>query len=190
MALKLVTPASALVTLPEIKKHVRAEDFTDDDAYLESLIEVATGHIDGPEGWLGRALGTQEWLLSLDEFPTCDITLPLPPLQSVDELEYTDEDGATQTITDFREFGVGMANWPGRILPAYDTVWPVTRDEPEAVRITFTAGYATVPKPVKHAIMLLVGQWYAVRENATEIKLSEMPKSVDALLMPLRYWPG
>lgn len=190
MALKLITPAAApLVTLAEAKRHVLADSFTDDDTYLEALVATATAHIDAPSGWLGRAVGETVWELRLDCFPSGSIKIPLPPLVSVDEIEYVKTDGTTATIADFREFGVESANGQGFVLHAYDGEWPDTRDdEPEAVRITFTAGYSEVPKPIKHAILLLVGGWYENRENAAEIKLNEMPRGVDALLYPFRFW--
>jgi uncharacterized phiE125 gp8 family phage protein len=178
-----------LVSLAEVKKHVHSEDFTDDDAYLEALVATATAHIDGASGWLGRAIGESEWQLLLNCFPCGGIRIPLPPLLSVDEIEYVDVEGETQTVADFRQFGIESANGQGYVLPAYDGEWPDTRDdEPEAVRVTFTAGYSEVPKPIKHAILLLVGDWYENRENASEIKLNEMPRGVDALLYPLRFW--
>jgi uncharacterized phiE125 gp8 family phage protein len=195
MALKLITDASApLVTAAEIKSQVRAVDFDDDDAYLESLIAVAASHVDGPDpAWLGRSIAERKWQLILDGFPSdkCGkIALPLPPLRSVDAIEYVDINGTTQTISDFREFGIDSVNSAGFVLPAFGSTWPNTRLEPESVKITFTAGYETTPPVVKHAIMLLVAQWYEHRENAAEISLSEMPKGVDALLMPLRFWPS
>lgn len=190
MALKLVTAASApLVSLAEAKKHVRAEDFQDDDAYLEALIATASAHIDAPSGWLGRAVGESTWELRLDCFPCERINIPLPPLLSVGAVEYVDVDGVEQTYSAFRAFGIESANFPGFILPAYDEDWPDTRDdEPEAVRITFTAGYSATPKPIKHAVLLMVGDWYKNREDTTEVKLTEMPRAVDALLRPFQVW--
>lgn len=189
MALKLVAAASApLVSLAEAKKHLNVFH-DDDDGYIEVLIAVATSHIDGAEGWLGRAFGEQSWELSLDCFPAGEIRLPLPPLQEVTEVAYTDVDGVGQTYTGFREFGIGSVGGQGFILPAYGQRWPTARREPEAVRIKFTAGYEAVPPSVAHAIKLLIGTWYEGREDASELKLNEMPKGVDALLTPLRFWP-
>lgn len=190
MALTLKTASAPLVTLAELKKHVRAEDFTDDDNYLVSLAAVAQAHIEGPGGWLGRSFGEQEWTLTLDAFPAGCLHLPIPPLQSVDTVEYTKTDGTTGTVTNFREFGIGSVAGAGFILPAYASAWPDTRDEPEAVSITFTAGYDTVPPQVKHAILLLVGEWYENREDAGALKLTEIPTAASALLLPLRFWPS
>jgi uncharacterized phiE125 gp8 family phage protein len=190
MALKLITAATTpLVTLTEAKRHVRAVDFDDDDSYLEALIEVAASHIDAPSGWLGRAIRQSQWQLRLDSFPWEEIRIPLPPLVSIDEIEYVDIDGATQTYTGFREYGVGAANGMGSVLYEYDDEWPDTLDdEPEVVRVTFTAGYTAVPAPIKHAALLLIGDWYKNRENTSEIKMTDMPRAVDALLYPYRIY--
>lgn len=189
MALKLVTAASApLVSLEEAKKHLNVFH-DDDDDYIEALVATATEHIDGAEGWLGRAFGQQSWELSLDCFPCKEVHLPLPPLREVTEVAYTKDDGTPGVVAGFRKFGVGLAGGQGFILPAFGERWPVTRREPEAVRVKFTAGYDTIPSSVGHAIKLLIGTWYESREDASAISLSEMPKGVDALLMPLRFWP-
>lgn len=189
MALTLITASAPLVTTVEAKRHCRI-DHEDDNAYLDSLIVVAQAYIDGPNGWLGRSFGEQEWTLTLDAFPTGCLHLPIPPLQSVDTVEYTKTDGTTGAVTDFREFVIGSVTGAGFILPAYAGAWPDTRAEPEAVQITFTAGYATVPPQVKHAILLLVGEWYENREDASELKLTEIPTAACSLLMPLRFWPA
>lgn len=191
MALTLITaPSAALVTTAEAKRHCRV-DHTDDDAYLDSLVAAVTANIDGADGWLGRALGAQTWKLSLDAFPTGSrgIMLPLPPLRSVTTVAYTDVDGVARTYTAFRTFGIDSKSGQGFILPAYDDEWPETRDDtPEAVQITFTAGYETVPTPIKHAILLMVGNLYENREDTTELKLGHLPMGADALLAPYRSW--
>jgi len=190
MALKLITAATApIVTLAEAKRHVRAEDFTDDDSYLESLVEVATEHINGAQGWLGRAFLESTWEFRLDCFPLDRINIPLPPLRSVETVEYVKTDGTTGTVTDFRSFGVGLSVGSGYILPVYDGEWPDTLDdEPEAVRITFKAGYDAPPKQLKHAMLLIVGDWYKNREDIIDLKSSKQPRGADALLYPLRFW--
>lgn len=190
MALTLITPSAPLVSLAEAKRHVRTMDFDDDDDYLTSLIAVAQAHVDGPSGWLGRSFGEQSWRLSLNAFPTGGIKLPAPPLISVEAMEYTDVNGATQTITDFRAYGVADTRGCGYLLPVYGGAWPVARDQPEAVRIEFTAGMASIPPQLKHGMLLLIGEWYENREDAGAIKLNEIPTCATALLMPLRFWPS
>lgn len=194
--LKLVTPpATPVVSLADAKRHLRVLH-DDDDGYIEALVETAIGLIDGADGWLGRALGEQTWEYSLDRFPCPDansragrLLIPLAPLVAVDAVEYTGSDGADATITGFRLFGVGSTQ-PGYILPATGNSWPSTVCEPEVVRITFKAGYESLPAGIKHAILLMVGHWYENREAVTEAKLSDLPMAVEALLMPHRNWRG
>lgn len=189
MSLALLTAGDQILSLAALKRHVHAEDFDDDDAYLQALASAAEDNIGGAGGFLGRALSQSEWELRLDCFPAGKIDIPLPPLISVDEVEYVDTDGVAQTYAAYRTFGVGQANAGGFILYAYNGEWPDTRDdEPEAVRVTFTAGYAAVPPAIKHAALLMVGDWYRNREDATEIKLSKMPRAADDLLAPYRYY--
>lgn len=194
MALKLVTAAAPIVSLTEAKRHVHAEDFQDDDTYLEALVATATEHIDGKAGWLGRALGTQTWDFVMDDFPCGSgplgggIRIPLPPLQSVTSVVYADRDtGLDVTLVENDDYEVDTYGEPGWVMPS-DDGWPAPMETINAVRIRFVAGYTTTPKPIKHAILLLVGDWYKNRENSTEIKLTEMPRAVDALLMPYRIW--
>ncbi len=188
MALKLITPPAPIVTTAEIKKHVRAEYFTDDDGYLEACIAAATDHIDGKDGWLGRALGTQTWDLVLDKFPSDGIRIPLPPLQSVTYLRYVSPDTGLETdLTVNTDYLVDVYSEPGWIMPGANG-WPAIMDTINAVRVRFVAGYTTLPPAIKQAIMLLAAHYYENREAVTMDKPTELPRSVDALLYPRRNW--
>lgn len=190
MALTLVTAAAApLVTPAEAKRHCRATDFDDDDAYLTALSEVVSDNIDGALGWVGRSIRQATWRLDLPCFPYWELMLPRPPLRSVTEVAYTDEDGASQTYATFRTFSAGATTEQGFILPAHDGEWPDTQDEtPNAVRVTFEAGYDAVPTAVKHAALLMIGHLYEHREDASEMNINEMPFASKALLAPYRSW--
>ncbi len=186
MALKLITPPAPIVTTAEIKRHVRAVYFTDDDEYLDSLIAVATDHIDGKDGWLGRALGTQTWDLILDEFPSEGIRVPIPPLQSVTYVRYVDPVSGLET--DATGFTVDTASEPGWIMPGANG-WPAIMDTINAVRVRFVAGYETVPPAIKQAVMLLAAHYYENRESVVlDVKPTVLPQAVDALLYPRRNW--
>ena len=204
MSLILVTgPTVEPVSTAEAKSHLRV-DSSDDDTLIAALVTAARQHLDGRDGWLNRALVTQTWDLHLAAFPDATrgnpaaaIRVPLPPLQSVTSISYIDAAGATQTLAGagYTVSGVGALG-PGAIEPSYGNSWPATRDVPEAVTVRFVAGYASgespedasaVPQPVKQAILLLVGHWYANREavNVGNI-VSELPMAVEALLAPYR----
>ena len=189
MALKLITAPLPIVTTAEIKKHVRAEYFTDDDGYLEACIAAATDHIDGKDGWLGRALGTQTWDLVLDEFPCEGIRIPLPPLQSVTYLRYVSpETGLETDLTVNTDYQVDVYSEPGWIMPGANG-WPAIMDTINAVRVRFVAGYETVPPAIKQAVMLLAAHYYENRESVVlDVKPTVLPQAVDALLYPRRNW--
>lgn len=194
--LRLVTPpATPIVSLAEAKTHLRVLH-SDDDSYIESLVAVASGNIDGADGWLGRAIVQQTWDYAIDRFPCVKsdgaparIYLPLSPLVSVTSVAYTTTLGDSGTIMDFRTKNAGGSQ-PGYIVPALDADWPSTANEPEAVIIRFVAGFATVPPAIKHAVLLMIGHWYENREAATETRMSDLPMAVDALLYPYRNWPA
>lgn len=189
MALTLVTAAAApIITLAEARRHCRV-DHDDDNDYIEGLVATVADNIGGVEGWLGRSLGVATWEYRIDAFPCGKIALPFPPLSDVTEIEYVDIDGAIQTVSGFRKFGVGSSDVAGYILPAYGESWPDTRDEPEAVRITFNAGYATLPLSIKHGALLVLAHLYENRE-AVGVKMDEIPMGADALLLPHRFWPS
>lgn len=181
MGAVLITPAASYaVTLAEAKAQTRV-DGTDDDTYLNGLIAAASDHV---EKYTGRSLGAQTWRLTTDGF-TDEIRLPYGPVQSVTTLAYYDAAGADQTLAT----GWGLDNTvdPARIVRNVDASWPDTQDRFDAVRITYVAGYSTVPAPIKHAMLLLIGHWYEHREAVGE-SMAELPMAVDALLSNYRTY--
>lgn len=208
MSLVLVSAPSVYpVSLAEAKAHLRI-DHDDENDLIEGLIAAATMNIDGENGWLGRALITQTWNLYLDCFPCrpheCDfakkygIRVPLPPLQSIESIVYTDNLGAETTLAaDQYQIKKGEN---GVILPAFGTSWPQTRAVSDAVKVNFVAGYEptaasptdyadSVPQPIKQSVLLTVGHWY---ENRVPVvvgsSVAELPMSAQYLLNPLRVW--
>lgn len=204
MSLTLITgPTEEPVSVSEAKAFIR-QDADVDDSLIEMLIRAARQHIDGRDGWLGRALVTQTWDLSLDRFPflidpiglpmlydsiTPAIVLPLPPLASITSVKYIDPNGATQTLAT-NAYVVDTASQPGRLAPVFGTTWPSTQLVLNAVTIRFVAGYGAasdVPEGLKLGIEALVAHWYENRE-AVGPSLVPLPMHVDALLAPFRIW--
>jgi uncharacterized phiE125 gp8 family phage protein len=184
MRLELLTPpVTEPVTLAEVKTRLRIDDATD-DAGVTRLIASATKHA---ESITRRAFVTQSWALTLDAFPCGSISLPLPPLQTVDEISYIDSTGATVVLPS-TEYLVDKNGMIGMIHRAYQKQWPATRAQPMAVRIKFTAGYGAagaVPSDLASALMLLVAHWDQNREPVViGTIVSSVPLSVESLLAP------
>lgn len=167
MRLNLATaPATDFLEDEKVYDHLRVETTGSppapvDASYILLLRDDAQSMLDGYSGILGRALITQTWELYLDQFPRVDrlnddarITLPLPPLQSVDEITYTDGDGATQTLASSKYTVGENGDGDAFIVPAYDESWPSTRAVPNAVKVTFSAGFGDAATDVPAAIRI------------------------------------
>jgi len=164
-------------------------DNTTGDAQILRFIKSAR---EEAEKRMRRYLITQTLDAYFDSFPDCDRSgnrmVKLPPLQSVTAITYVDTDGIEQTL-DVAQYQVDATGDCGRIIPAYGYDWPSTRDQMNAVKIRFIAGYgaaADVPEPIKDWIKQRVKQKYD-QPDAINIGniVTEMPRSfVDGLLDP------
>jgi hypothetical protein len=204
--LQLVSgPTSEPLTLEDAKQHLRV-DFTEDDSLILSLISAAREVV---EGKLRRSVFSQQWQMTLDQFPYTTqilthspsqrdsylfpslyftyyaIELPVSKVTSVDSISFLDNDGQQLTL-DPSLYAVDTNSDPARIVPANGATWPyVTNYTPGSITISFTAGKwnaDTVPVSIKQAILLLIGHWYANREALSDKPITTLPLAVDALL--------
>lgn len=225
-ALTLLEAGANPLQLVDVKKHLRQES-ADDDDLIQAYMDAAQSLMDGRDGILGRALLTQQWVMKRERFSwypfpysaapydytwlsrdwawdpwawrdAFGIRIPLPPLQSIDSVQYMESADSLETLTtlDPSQYkvvdGGGGESW---ILPASGTTWPATAIEPDAVQITFTCGYTDVASLAKErvgivqAMKLLIGLWYKEREasligaRAAEV---DLPWGIMALLQPHR----
>lgn len=179
MALKLITaPSTQPVTLAEAKVHLRVDN-TDEDALIGALVDAATS---AAEHATGRALMAQTWEVTFDAFPDA-VELTRTPVQSITSITYADETGAP-TVLNSSLYALDAADEFGHAyaVPVYDGAWPSTRDEINAVKVRYVAGYATVPPGIKQWILLQVGTMYANRESVNVGNITTDFKFVDALL--------
>jgi uncharacterized phiE125 gp8 family phage protein len=209
MGLKLVTaPSSNVVTLDEAKAHLR-EDSDDFDLQITAFIYAATQFVDGPTGFLGRALIDQTWDYYLDAFPCRHdfsfpvsgrrnfIEIPLPPLIEVLGVFYVDASGNEQQFS-ASSYIVDDASQPARIILKSSASWPSIAEQANAVRIRFRAGYIdasnspatpNVPFPIKAAILMYVGDLYQNRENqVVGDSAAKLPWASEQLLRPHRVY--
>lgn len=187
-------PSVEPILKADAKVHIRLPSaYVDDDTYIESLISAARHYV---ETATNRQLITATWKQRMDSFPA-EIVLRKGNVQSITSIAYDDENGDAQTLSSSL-YQVDLNYEPSRIKPAYGEVWPSTRPgEYASVTVTFTAGYGAsgtyVPAGLKHAILLLVGQWYEHREPVvTGIIAAKVPYTVENLIAPykMRYMHG
>lgn len=166
-----------------------------DDDLVRALIQAAR---EWCEAFTRRAFVQRTVRLNLDGFPVDgdEIELWSPPVASVTGITYLDENGASQTLA-ASVYTADLDAWPPRISLKLDQTWPATADLPQAVKVTYLAGYspatspadyrANVPASVKAAMKLIIGDLYQNREAKAAMQLYENP-AAKALLAPLKVW--
>lgn len=149
--------ASPPVSLSEAKAHLRV-DGSDEDTLISSLILAATRVV---EEQVGRALVSQIWDLKTG-WPDAIVDIPLAPVISLDAMSYQDADDEAQTL-DVADFYLFASDDTAKVQPKGNAPWPSMAVRPDALTITFTAGYSEVPEPLKQAVLLLIAQWFEHR---------------------------
>lgn len=183
--LRTAAPTTPLLTLDEVRVHVRVDEDETELAYLGSLVAVATDYI---ENRRSEALLDQQWTMTLDHFPgfSGGLRIPRPPLRSITSIQYVDTQGATQTL-DSSLYRVLQGSRAAEVHPIYGTTWPSTLPDPGVVTVVFRAGYGTtpadVPEGLKQAAKILVATWFEQREAVlTGTIVAKVPGSADALI--------
>ncbi len=149
---------------------------TDHDARIDALIDAATSFA---EKYQQRKYLTQTCVDYCDAWPRI-IRPRWSPLLAVSQIRYKDSAGTWQTLSSTK-YDVDVDSQPGRIVEAYSCSWPGVRGDANGIEVTYTAGYGTaaddVPQEIRHAILLLVYDWFynPAREG-------QMPRSVMSLL--------
>jgi len=204
--IRTVAPTSYPVSLVEAKSHMNVFH-ADTDAKIDQLIATATQRLDGWNGILGRAIMPQTWTMYLDRFGTLHpdqddlgyghrgnhfwlndgpVEIPLPPNISVDLVQYVDDDDVLQEVLSSAYQLVLGGEYPAKILPLYGTGWPIPKCIPQAVRITFTAGWPVgqVPERIKNAILMTVSHWYEHREAFDPDELFQVSAGAKTMIDP------
>ncbi len=194
--LELVTaPATEPISRAEAKTHLR-EDGTAQDTHIDGLIIAARQAI---EAYIGRGLIDQTWDLKLSRFPNGEaegdaIILPYPPLSSVTSVKYVNGSGVETTLVVNTDYVVLKPSGPnadrGLIDLAYGKEWPTPREQKDAVRVRFIAGYGAsgnnVPAAIRNAMLLLIGDFYENREAQIVGPSVSANAAVRNLLAPYR----
>jgi len=219
MPSKLITaPTEEPVSLAEAKAHLRV-DISDDDALIGAMIVAARQEAEAAcrrafvsQQWKllldrfpapGMNVSSATWYgpqwgnspgplttLAPEGTTGYEILLTQPPLISIDSVKYIDVDGTQQTMAS-TDYKVDSVTEPARLVPAYGKSWPGTRNEINAVEVTFTCGYgapSAVPEAIKAWMKLRIGAMYENRESDVALlrgSVGEMPFA-DKLLAPFR----
>lgn len=182
-------PSVEPVTAAELKAFLRDDSLSDSEA--NDFIEEARNLI---EEMTGLAIITQEWRLSLDQWPSArgewwdgvrqgsiaelhgsQAAIPMPryPLQSVDAVSVFNEAGTETAVTVADVFDVDTYQKPGRLALKSGAVWPVALRPTDAIQIVYTAGFGDaatdVPAAVKRAVKQVAAYLYANRGDCCDM---------------------
>lgn len=212
---RTVAPTSseilALLSVTTMKDNLKISNSAEDTVIQDSILE-AYDWLAGEQGWLGRSVLTETWVLTLPGFmneklgsdatsaPTSEwveadvLEVRRGRMVALRKIRYRDEDGDWQTLYDATvspavtsdRFHVVTGGTFGRLVLANGKTWPTTqKGNPEAVEITFTAGYGAAAavlanqKALVKALKLLAGDFYRNREDTyAEPRLVEVPRKI------------
>lgn len=183
MAIVVIEPPEPLVSLELAKAHLRVDD-DDSNILIGAYIAAVSEHLDGPDGWLGRAIGEQTLEWTTAGFPaTTYLRLPFEPVQTIESVHYVNDAGV-DTVWPDADYTLSR----GALSLVYGGSWPAGRVYADAVRIRWVAGYSTVPAAIVAAALIMVGDMFANRESSAPGGVGEVPMaaSVSALLAPFR----
>lgn len=184
-------PSPILVTAPVVSPVSLTEakaaldiDFSAKDAEIQGLIDGVTAWLDGWNGTLGgRCLCEQTWREEFDAFSTC-MRLELLPIISA-TITYKDSDGQDQTVAS-SDYVIREDEKGAYIEFASGFTAPTMSSEvARPLNIQYVAGYASVPKNVKSAILLIVRMLF---DNPSGMvvgaSVEGLPLGPKTLLMP------
>jgi uncharacterized phiE125 gp8 family phage protein len=165
-----------------------------DDALVTALITVAREAV---ENFTELTVAVNDFQMKLDYFPTAEINLGTWPVNSIASVTYVDANGATQTISS-ADYALDTFSKPAQINLAYGKTWPMVRNQPNAVTVTFEAGYTgdtspvanEMPKALKQAMLLTITDLYENRGALGSKQNYEIPVMAQYLMAPYRINMG
>ena len=182
----VIEAPAPVVSWEEADSHIRLDGDLSQQTYVESLIEGVTAHLDGPDGWLGRAIGLQTLEARFHGAVSSRVRLRYPPLIQLVSVKVLGSDGVEQEkdVADFRLAGEYL------MMVSSSLAWPWASEalQDEAIRVQYRAGFETPPAPIKLAILQMVADLYEQRETFGPASLATipMPATAQLLLEPFR----
>lgn len=192
MPTKVITaPTYEPISAADVAEYIRVDDLAEDQLLLDGMITAARQYL---EQYLSRPIATQ----TLEEALTgwADPIVLDSSLQSVTSIKYLDLNGIEQTLAS-NQYLVDTYSEPAQITPAYNVEFPELYAVPNNVKIRYVAGYTSggspdlnpMPKPLRFAMMLIIGDLYANREAGGD-KPYQINPTVQSLLQFYRLNMG
>lgn len=165
-----------------------------DDALVTALITVAREAV---ENFTELTVAVNDFQLKLDYFADLAIDLGTYPVNSIASITYVDTNGTTRTLPS-TDYVLDTFSKPAQVNLAFDKTWPAVRNQPNAVTVTFEAGYTgntspvsnEVPKTLEQAMLLTITDLYENRGAIGSKQNYEIPIMAQYLMIPYRINMG
>lgn len=174
MLLRRTSTSAAPVAAPVLLAHLRQPD---EEAGAIEAFRLAAHELVAETS--GRVLGTETWALSIGEAPQ-RLDLPKSPVQSLVSITYFDAAGAVQTAT-LSDFHLFADDDRAVVTPKEGKAWPPLQRRDDAMTVTFTAGYTTLPPALNQAVLMVAAHLYENRSAVSDGAMVEVPLAVQAL---------
>jgi len=190
---KVITPPAAEPnSLAEVKAHMRRSSGTSEDDLITMYIKSCRKTL---ERMLGMAFLNTVFEERLDAFP-CSSDEPVSPyisdVSAIGFLKYIDTTGILTTLVENTDFVVDYSSKRARIVPAYGHIWPVTRLQPNAVQMQYTAGHGTDPnaldEDLKTMHLLAVTMAYTERLPISALAGNDVPAGFGQIVSNFTNW--
>lgn len=152
-----------IVSLAEMKKHLRISHDALDDQITAAILEAAEA-CHGKDGILNRTVFPMRLVRYVSNFPCKNykgcrvIQLPYPPLTEVVAITY-DDGGSPFAAVDESKYIVRKEQLVGEIEFLTGYSYPTVADSPRGVAIVFDAGYETYPHDLKRLIKIIAAHY-------------------------------
>lgn len=143
-------PATEPCTVAEVKNFMKI-DYTTDDALIGELITAAREWV---ENYTGRAMVSRTITATWTRHGKV-MWLPFQPAISITSVKHVLSDNTKDTLTVDEDYFVKGSTTVQIHLPASSN----------GLEIIYTAGYTSVPKTLKIAVMRVVANYYEHRED-------------------------
>ena len=167
-----------IIGLDEAKKHLKV-DFTDEDDLITDMIQAAIEHA---ENYTGTSIAEAKYEVRFDEFIN-DYEFKLSPVQSIESVGYTDENGDAKLLADYELLPVDKF---ASIIHYTDSDNLPAIKEGSRIKVNLTTGYADgkTPKAIRNAIKLIIWNLYEVRQDG----VFKFPTRAENILAKYRFY--
>ena len=176
-------PAAEAITLAAVKQQLYIDPLVTVDEDLLNRIRV--GAVALAENYIEKFLTERVIVVETGEFIT-DIEAKFSPFNSVTEIAYIDENGASQILAPALYELLKVGQYDSEIYYLDADNLPSLADDAKAVKITGTVGFpaGTLPTGILEGVMLLVTFLHENRNDTPDEKV----RASRTILRPYKSW--